>query len=271
IKRYDIGRVTIDMLPDLVLVEIFHFYVDQTASVEVWQTLVHVCRKWRHIVFGSPRRLHLQLICSNETPVRETLDIWPSLPIIMKYFEPPMSDVDNILASFERHDRVCQITLWGVPSRQLAAVKEPFPVLTDLWLMPNYDEMAPVQVIPDSFLGGSAPHLRLLFFKRVPFPGLPKLLFTATNLVHLTLHSIPHSGYISPETMAACISTSTGLEKLVLKFESPRSRPVQESRRPPPRTRSVLPSLIDFSFTGISEYLEDLVAPIDDPLLIYLC
>src|SRR6266576_1337516 len=81
---YDvIGRVTTYMLPDLVLLEIFHFYVGQTASVSVWQTLVHVCRKWRNIVFGSPRRLHLQLMSSNETPVRETLNVWPSLPIIM--------------------------------------------------------------------------------------------------------------------------------------------------------------------------------------------
>jgi hypothetical protein len=202
---------------------------------------------------------------------RETLDIWPSLPIIMKYFEPPTSDVDDILAALERHDRVCQITLWGVPSRQLAAVKEPFPVLTHLWLMPNYDEMAPVQAIPDSFLGGSAPHLRLLFFKRVPFPGLPNYFFSATNvtlsILHFTAFRIPVT---FPETMADCMSTSTGLKKLVLKFESPRSRPVQESRRPPPRTRSVLPALIDFSFTGISEYLEDLVARVDGPLLIYL-
>jgi hypothetical protein len=259
------------MLPDLVLLEIFHFYVDRTASVEVWQTLVHVCRKWRNIVFGSPRRLHLQLFCSNETPVRETLDVWPSLPIVMKYHDPPTSDVDNVLAALEHHDRLCQVTLWGVPSPQLekfsAVMKEPFPALTHLWLKSNDDEAAPV---PDTFLGRSAPRLRLLFLMRVPFPGLPKLLFSATDLVHLELHNIPHSGYILPEMIATCISTSTGLKRLVLKFESPRSRPVRESRRPPPQSRSVLPALIDFSFTGVSEYLEDLVARIDAPLLTYM-
>jgi hypothetical protein len=270
-----IGRVTIYTLPDFVLLEVFHFYVDQTALVEVWQRLVHVCRKWRNIVFGSPRRLHLQLFCSNETPVRETLDVWPSLPIVMKYHYPSTSDVDNVLAALEHHDRLCQVTLWGVPSPQLeifsAVIKEPHPSLTHLWLKSNDDDKAaPVHVIPDSFLGGSAPRLRLLFLTRVPFPGLPKLLISAADLVHLELHDIPHSGYILPETIATCISTSTGLNSLVLKFESLRSRPVRESRRPPPQTRSVLPALTDFSFTGVSEYLEDLVARIDAPLLRYM-
>jgi len=36
------------MLPDLVLLEIFHFYVDQTASVDVWQTVVHVSKMAEH-------------------------------------------------------------------------------------------------------------------------------------------------------------------------------------------------------------------------------
>ena len=265
------------MLPDLILLEIFHFYVDRTASLEVWQTLVHVCRKWRNIVFGSPRRLHLQLLCSNETPVRETLDVWPSLPIVMKYHgypDLPTSDVDNVVEALEHHERLCQVTLWDVPSPQLekfsAVMKEPFPVLTHLWLKLNDDEAAPVHVIPDSFLGGSAPRLQLLFLNRVPFPGLPKLLISATDLVHLELHNIPHSGYILPEAIATCISTSTSLKRFVLKFESPRSRPILESRRPPLQARPVLPALIDFSFTGVSEYLEDLVARIDAPLLTYI-
>ncbi len=180
--------------------------------------------------------------------------------------------MDNILAALEHHDRLCQATLWGVPYSQIgkisAVMKETFPALTHLWLKPNDDdEAAPAHLIPDSFL---APRLQLLFLTRVTFPGLPKVLFSATNLVHLALHNIPHSGYISPETIATCISTSTGLKRLALKFESPRSRPVRETRRPPPQTRYILPALIDFSFTGVSEYLEDLVARIDAPLLNYM-
>ena len=42
------------MLPDLPLLGIFHFYVDKGECY----ALVHVCRKWRNVVFGSPRRLN---------------------------------------------------------------------------------------------------------------------------------------------------------------------------------------------------------------------
>ena len=40
----DVARVTIDMLPDVALLEIFHFYVDE-ARTEAWHALVHVCLK----------------------------------------------------------------------------------------------------------------------------------------------------------------------------------------------------------------------------------
>ena len=53
----DVARVTIDMLPDVALLEIFDFYEDE-IRIEAWHTLVQVCRKWRNLVFGSPRRLN---------------------------------------------------------------------------------------------------------------------------------------------------------------------------------------------------------------------
>jgi hypothetical protein len=103
----------------------------------------------------------------------------------------------------------------------------------------------------------------------IPFPGLPNLLLSATHLVHLYLHNIPHSGYISPEAMATCLSMLTSLEELQLGFESPQSCPDQENRRSPPPTRSVLPALMAFFFKGVNEYLEELVARIDTPRLYY--
>jgi len=59
----------------------------------------------------------------------------------------------------------------------------------------------------------------------------------------------------------------TKLEKLELTFKSPRSRPDRESRRPPPSTRTLLPALTCMTFKGINQYLEDIVAQIDAPLL----
>ena len=86
--------------------------------------------------------------------------------------------------------------------KMLAAMQKPFPVLTSLWLE-SREETVPI--IPDSFLGGTAPlpFLRVFRLNRIPFPfpGLRKLLLSATNLVRLELYRVPHSGYISPEVM----------------------------------------------------------------------
>src|SRR6266481_6827218 len=67
--------------------------------------------------------------------------------------------------------------------------------------------------------------------------------------------------------MATALSALTSLEKFSLWFQSPRSCPGRGRRHPPPPTRSVLPALTEFDFKGVSEYLDDLVARIDAPLL----
>ena len=263
------------MLPDDVLLEIFNLYVDEDIfsgvsgfkkEIEKWQTLVHVCGRWRSVVFGSPRRLNLQLACTWETPARDTLDVWPSLPLIIRDSDHPAKDVDEILAAFERSDRVVEISLFDVDGSDLetvlAAMQVPFPELTDLTLCPENGMMS---VLPDSFLGGSAPRLQTLRLDRIPFPGLPNLLLSAPHLVSLSLVDTPHSGYISPEAMVAVLSTLTSLEYFFLRFESPRSRPDWENRSHPPPTRSVLPALTTFWFNGVCEYLEDVVTRINAP------
>jgi len=192
------------------------------------------------------------------------LDIWPELPIVIEGVE----GVHNVIAALELNDRVSRIYLLYVSSSELEriveAMQDPFPALTDLWLHPT-DGMAPV--ISDSFLGGSAPHLRFLWLQGIPFPALPKLLSSATDLVDLDLNNIPHSGYISPSAMVTCLSTLTRLGSLVLEFQSPRSRPDRTSRLSPPLTRTILPALTFLRFEGVTEYLEDLVTQIDAPLL----
>jgi hypothetical protein len=119
-------------------------------------------------------------------------------------------------------------------------------------------------------LGRSAPHLRFLMLHGIPFPGLPKLLLSATNLVRLYLLNIPHSGYISPDAMVTALTALTCLQFLDIAFRSPRSHPDQASRLPPPPTRIVLPALTGIRFKGACEYLDDLVARIDAPRLFNL-
>jgi hypothetical protein len=256
------------MIPEVALLEIFQFYVDE-AWLGTWHRLVHVCRKWRSIVFGSPLRLDLQLKCEAGTPVREMLDVWPRLPIVVWSIGHERWGVDNIIAALEHKDRICQLDL-DIPSSHLEKVlqvlQQPVPALTRLVLrLDPLHETAPI--VPASFLGGSAPRLKILIMNSIPFPGLPKLLSSATHLVRLELWRIPDSGYISPEGIVTCLSVLTRLEYLDIDFNSPRCHPDRKSRRPPPRTRIVLPCLTILGFGGAGEYLEDLVARVDAPLL----
>ena len=269
------------MLPDEVLLSIFDFCVDEDPfaegknskkETEAWQLLVHVCRQWRNAVFGSPRRLNLRLFCTGKTPAKDMLDIWPALPILVygfrHYLSSPTEGMDNILAALKHSNRIHKIELVNLYSPQLEKVLETmqdsFPKLTELRLWSN-DETT--SVIPDSFLGGSALRLRLLWLKQIPFPGLPKLLLSATHLVELYLEYIPHSGYISPEVIVTALSTLTSLKSFFLGFQSPRSRPDRESRRPPLQTRTVLPALTHLTFKGASDYSEVFMAHIDTPRL----
>ena len=279
--------LTIDDLSDDDLLAIFDFYVvryqdldllemvfsdqDTKRKIESWQSLVHVCRRWRCLVFGSPRRLNLQLYYDSGRSAKKTLDVWPAMPLLIKGHIHETS-VDYVIAELEHNDRVCQIDLKCHTIMQIGklwtAMQVPFPELASLRL--SLRGFSHVPVLPDSFLGGSAPRLRYFALAAVPFPRLPNLLLSATHLVYLLLRRIPHSGYISPEAMATCLSMLTGLESLQLEFESPQSCPDQEGRRSPSLTRCVLPALTIFWFKGVTEYLEELVVRIDTPRLYQL-
>ena len=274
--------VTINVLPDDVLLAIFDFHVvkyqdlyliessvdDTKRMIESWNSLIHVCRRWRGLVFGSPRRLNLQIFCTAGTSARKSLDVWPTLPLLIQG-DVSETSVDNVAAELGHNDRICHINLDFHTTLHIdklwMAMKVPFSELALLLL--SFANLSYPPVLPDAFLGGSAPRLRFLKLVHVPFLGLPNLLLSATHLVELTLVNIPHSGYISPEAMVTCFSVLTSLELLCLQFHSPQSCPDQESQRPPPPTRSVLPALKKFFFKGVNEYLEELVARIDTPRL----
>ena len=272
--RCDIDRATINILPEDVLLIIFDYYVKNGG----WEVLVRVCPKWRYVVFQSPLRLNLRIRCSGVTPTRERLALWPPFPITIEESDWKLRSStlkyreDNITAALGHGDRVCAISL-AVSSSLLEsifpAMQKTFVALEDLWLFTTDDKAS---VVSDSFLGGSAPHLRRLKLLRIqfPFPVLRNLLLSAPNLVTLYLHGIPHSAYFSPEAIVTCLSALTRLNQLRIGFKSPRSRPPREGRHRTP-TRSLLPALTELRFVGISEYLEDLVTRIDTPLLSQLC
>jgi len=288
--------VTIDILPDDALLYVFDFYLAGASEVEAWHVLVHVCRRWRIIVFGSPRRLNLQIEC---ILFGDKLDIWPTLPIVISSSIYPGNCYRKVEAILEHHDRVCRIELdfpaefyaewleleeddepfeawqmaWDV-EEIFAALEKPFPVLTALEMSSNHGEsrylmeFPPVYPNPDKFLGGST-HLRSLSLTGIPIPELPKCLLSSTNLVDLRLKSIPHHGYFSPDAMVTALSALTRLK--ILHFE-PNYYARSESPNDlypssPLLTRTVLPSLTVFDLRGNNENLEEFVARIDAPLL----
>ena len=263
--------MTISVLPDNVLLEIFCFCRKFPYDPREWHVLVHVCRGWRQVVFASPLRLDLRIFCTSRTPVRKNLGIWPALPICVEYESDRFNNAlneDNIVNALEHNDRVRNVTLDDVTGPELEKIstvmQAPFPVLTSLDISSSSDRgIAPA--LPVEFLGGSAPRLESFRLSNVPFPALPTLLLATGDLVELTLCNVPRTGYISPEAMVVGLSALPRLETFYLLFRSATPRP--DRIHPPPVTRTVLPALIEFYFQGASEYLEDLVARIDAPQL----
>ena len=260
------------MLPDDVLLEIFDFYQRRRfyRGSHEWQRLVRVCRRWRQIIFASPLRLDLTLLCTYGTPVRKYLGCWPPLPIFVDYVtwngtgRAPDYEVD-VTAALEHRDRIrsIKLALTGSVLEVVASVmQEPFLTLTELWLS-SKDRNAPVLL--DTFLGGSAPSLQCIYLWGISFPSLPTLLLSASDIFYLRLEDIPQSGYISPEAIVGGLAALARLESLWIWFKSP--SPHLEPLYLPFFTRSVLPSLISFNFRGSSGYLELLLARINTPRL----
>ena len=225
-----------------------------------------MCRRWRHIIFASPLSLNLQLICTDRTPTRTSLNIWPPFPIVISCGFGELDDErqDNILAALEHHARVTQIDFVDhkrfVSEKFTAVTRKPFPVLKHL-ILASTDEI----VLHEEFLGGSAPCLQNFVLDNIACPAFPRLALSATHLFNLYLWNIPNTAHISPEVMATCLATLPNLVFLSIGFQSRLSLSDRIGRPPP--TRAVLPILTDFTFQGVSEYLEDLVARIDTPKL----
>jgi hypothetical protein len=151
-------QATIVELPDKVLLDIFHYFLD--GSPRHWPTLVHICRKWRRIVFASQHALHLRLLCTHGTPVQKTLDCWPaSLPIVVEYGgspgldAPAPEDEHNTIAALEQSNRVRSISLTVTSSlrERLFAISGSFSELEDLVLLSRESE----QLILPYFFGGA--------------------------------------------------------------------------------------------------------------------
>ena len=251
---------------DNVLLNIFHHYLD--ASPRFWPRLVHICHRWRRIVFASQQALHLRLFCTRGTPVLKSLGCWPdALPIVVQCggslaLDPPDSeDEDNIMAALKQFDRVRSISLTVTNPllEKISTLVRPFSELESLVLL-SRDSVRPS--LPSAFLGGL--HLRCLHLTGITSTVLLQLLISSKNLVDLQLHEAIHPRHFSPEALTNALSGMARLRSLSLHFLS---TDIYLARIPPSMRRVVLPGLSRFDFRGFADYLEHLVARIDAPSL----
>ncbi|KAH9010356.1 hypothetical protein EDB83DRAFT_426995 [Lactarius deliciosus] len=260
------GRVTIRELSDNFLLNIFRYYLD--VSPQHWPRLVHICRRWRRIVFESQQTLHLRIFCTHGTPVLKTLPCWPAMPIVVEYGgslapDPPApEDEENIMAALRQSDRVSSINLTVMNSllEKLSAIETPFSELEDLVLL-SLDGMP--LTLPSAFRWG--PRLRRLHSTRIAIPGLLQLLDSSTNLVDLQLHEAFDSWQFPPEALTNVLSGMAQLQSLSLHFST--NTADCHDLLSKSRGHAVLPVLTRLDFRGIFRYLECLVARIDAPRL----
>jgi hypothetical protein len=266
------------MLPDNILLEIFDYCRENhynhrpySRPVREWNILVHVCSRWRQIGFASPQRLGLQILCTYGTPVKKILGIWPSLPICLDLYSLRLhtsNDEDNAIIALKHPERVSSVKLYVTGSQvgNIATVMQaPFPMLARLYICSRDGNAA---VLPASFLGGSAPRLQEFFLSRIPYPTLPALLLSASDLVDLRLKKIPPTGYISPKAMVVGLAALPRLENLCIEFDFQSATTAHPDQiYPPSRTRTVLPALTSFHFQAAYEYQEDFISQIEGPQL----
>jgi hypothetical protein len=254
-----------EKLSDKVLLNIFRYFLD--ASPQHWPTLMQICRKWRRIVFDSPRALQLRLFFTHGTPVLKTLECWPTLPLVIQYggspvLDPPApEDEGSIVAALKQSDCVTSISLTVTRSllKNLSAIERPFSELEDLVLLSQNNRQL---TLPGAFLWG--PRLRRLHLTSITFPTALQLLYSSKNLVDLHLHEVIYPSRSLPVILLSVLSEMVQLRSLSLHFLSTAK---QLTSPPPSGEPFLLPALTRFNFQGRKGHLESLVARIDTPRL----
>ena len=272
---YQILYTTIDTLTDDELLGAFNQYrLDNGVNWNTqlgWRNLSHVCRRWRRLVYGSAAYLDMQILCTNGTPLVETLVHLPPLPIVIDYQHATTAigaqDQLGIFHALQLRDRVRRVVLRTLPSildQLLVPMDESFPVLEHLSLS-STAKADPIPLLPKTFLAPNLRHLTLLGI------GLPKglsLLSSTVSLVTLTLTNIRAPSYFLPQHLVARLRSISLLEELTIGFSVPLPRPSAERELLHElETPVTLPVLKCFTFRGVGAYLDSFVAQIRAPLL----
>jgi hypothetical protein len=100
--------------------------------------LAHICQRWRRIIFAFPVHLNLRLECNSRIVAKAALDLWPTLPIVIKNVFFHRDRDDDIIGAPEYRDHIGGIKIWDITTsilqKYLASMQETFPILTYLYL-----------------------------------------------------------------------------------------------------------------------------------------
>ena len=173
-------KTTIDMLPEDTLVEVFDFYrldaIEQSFGRPwKWHRLAHVCRKWRHVISMSPRRLDLRIFCKKSgAPISSTLVSWPTLPLVVTYRTRRGSKQmpKHVLVALRHPDRLCEIDLDVMSSAtrlMVETIQKPCKILERIRINVQDTTRTPL-LVHGAFLGGFAPHMREIKLDGIAFP-----------------------------------------------------------------------------------------------------
>ncbi|KAN0133623.1 hypothetical protein V8E53_008570 [Lactarius tabidus] len=269
---YPVLYTGIETLNDDILLNVFNCYrLDDEGSWNSrlgWRMLSHVCRSWRHLIYESMSRLKMHILCTNGSPLVDTLAHLSALPLVIDYQYATTTidkrDALGISQALQLRDRVRHVVL-HIPSSSLdellVFMGELFPILEQLSISATTEGTSPM--LPETFL---APNLRHLTLSGIRLPR--ELLLSAVSLVTLTLTGIKATGYFLPKHLVTHLQSSPNLEVLSVGFSVPLPSPSAEwelfNALQPPVT---LPSLKRLIFRGVNAFLESLIAQIRTPLL----
>jgi hypothetical protein len=278
----------INMLNDDLLLGIFNYY--RLANENIWNVrlgwckISHICRRWRWLVFESVFHLGIHIICTHGTPIVDTLDHLPPLPLFLEYLDgkgrvsrlgnlkrrvtlaASADDELGIYHALQLRDRVRRIDLRLPTStlyKYLMLMDKPFSTLEYFSLSFTGDEVSNL-TLPKTFL---APNLRHLALLGIRLPKRLRLLSYTTSLLTLKLMNMQASGYVRPQLLVARLQSLTELEELFIGFSIPIPRPSAERLLLGNQGTPVIPNLKDLTFRGVSAYLERLVSQIRAPAL----
>ena len=272
-------RTHVNILDDDSLLQIFRYYrledEDDWYLRLSWRKLVHVCRRWRYLMYGESSYMDMCLLFTNGSPSMDPPSHLPHLlPLVIVCSDRTKTMTrngeDNIHLGIQQHGRVRQVLL-RAPSSSLRVWLEPmnehFPGLRDLSLFSTTTEEMSL-VLPELL---QAPDLRHLSLHGVGLPRGLSLLSSMISLSTLSLTHIRSSCYFPPGHLVTQLQGLPYLEELSIGFAIPIPQlPLPSSEEkllPSPTLPVALPTLKRFTFRGEDDYFDNPIARIDTPLL----